>query len=438
MASIARHGHRSESNVDRGRCRPDNRRTGRAAGRRIRRIPAARRLAERNRLGDLEAEADEARRNLARLKADMDEASSQVRVAAEAENASVITLRETRKKLEMLRERLAIVEKRDRDRMARRSALVEAAERLSTSLIEAQEALNDAEQQERDLPDMAEKEAALMHTRASVQSLRVALADATAAYQSIQRESEARERRLSAIASEKQEWTDRSHHTIAHTQEIETRLAEVSAESDELAGAPAIFNERRLALAGEVESAENTRKARADELAEAETALAEADRQAREALAVFTAAREEQVRSEMRLEAAQQSLATQMASIEERFEEPEAALIERIGEDAIENIEDPSELATKLEQWKSERDRLGAVNLRADDELREIDERRTAMETEKEDLVEAIRRLRSAIGTLNKEGRERLLAAFDIVQGHFEKLFTSLFGGGTARLQLIE
>ena len=168
------------------------------------------------------------------------------------------------------------------------------------------------------------------------------------------------------------------------------------------------------------------------------SALAEADRQAREALAVFTAAREEQVRSEMRLEAAQQSLATQMASIEERFEEPEAALIERIGEDAIENIEDPSELATKLEQWKSERDRLGAVNLRADDELREIDERRTAMETEKEDLVEAIRRLRSAIGTLNKEGRERLLAAFDIVQGHFEKLFTSLFGGGTARLQLIE
>ncbi len=400
--------------------------------------PAARRLAERNRLGDLEAEADEARRELARLKANMDEASSHVRVAAETENASVIALRDTRRKLETLRERLAIVEKRDRDRMARRSALVEASERLSTSLVEAQSALSDAEQLERDMPDMAEKEAALMHTRASVQSLRVALADATAAFQSLQREAEARERRLAAIASEKQGWTDRSQHTIAHRNEIEARLAEVIAESDELSGAPAIFNERRLALAGEVESAEQTRRARADELAEAETALAEADRHAREALAVFTAAREEQVRSEMRLEAAQQSLATQMASIEERFEEPEAALIERIGAEAIDQVDDPTELATKLDQWKSERDRLGAVNLRADDELREIDERRTAMETEKEDLVEAIRRLRSAIGTLNKEGRERLLAAFDIVQGHFEKLFTSLFGGGTARLQLIE
>lgn len=400
--------------------------------------PAARRLAERNRLGDLEAEADDARRNLARLKANMDEASSQVRVAAEAENTSVVALRETRKNLDSLRERLAIVEKRDRDRMARRSALVEASERLSTSLVEAQAALNDAEQQERDLPDMAEKEGTLIHTRTSVQSLRVALADATAAYQSIQRESEARERRLSAIASEIQGWMDRSQHTIAHTQEIEARLAEVIAESDELSGAPAIFNERRLALAGEIQNAEETRKAHADELAIAETALAEADRHAREALAVFTAAREEQVRSEMRLEAAKQSLAAQMASIEERFEEPEAALIERIGEDAIENVDDPAELAAKLDQWKSERDRLGAVNLRADDELREIDERRTAMETEKEDLVEAIRRLRSAIGTLNKEGRERLLAAFDIVQGHFEKLFTSLFGGGAAKLQLIE
>mgnify|MGYP006275971875 CR=1 FL=1 len=400
--------------------------------------PAARRLAERNRLGDLEAEAEEARLALARLRQDMDEASAEVAVASAAEAASLVAVREARKNLETLRERLAIVEKRDRERMARRSALVEASDRLSASLLEAKSALEATELEERDLPNLGEKETALAETRAQTQILRAALADATAAFQSIQRETEARERRLAAIASEKAGWSERAEQTLSQTSEIEHRLAEVRAESEELAEAPAIFNERRLSLANEISAAETSRKECADELALAETALAEADRRAREALATFTAAREEKVRSDMRLEAAQQALATQTAALEERFEEPESALLERIGEEAIENIGNLADVTAKLDQWKGERERLGAVNLRADDELKEIEDRRTAMTAEKEDLVEAIRRLRAAIGTLNREGRERLLAAFEIVQGHFEKLFTSLFGGGTAKLQLIE
>jgi chromosome segregation protein len=52
--------------------------------------------------------------------------------------------------------------------------------------------------------------------------------------------------------------------------------------------------------------------------------------------------------------------------------------------------------------------------------------------------VEAIRKLRLAIQNLNKEGRERLTAAFDVVNGHFKELFTTLFGGGAAELQLVE
>ncbi|MGN6463934.1 MAG: chromosome segregation protein SMC, partial [Rhizobiaceae bacterium] len=53
-------------------------------------------------------------------------------------------------------------------------------------------------------------------------------------------------------------------------------------------------------------------------------------------------------------------------------------------------------------------------------------------------IIEAIRKLRQAIQSLNREGRERLLEAFGVVNGHFQKLFTSLFGGGTAELQLVE
>ena len=79
-----------------------------------------------------------------------------------------------------------------------------------------------------------------------------------------------------------------------------------------------------------------------------------------------------------------------------------------------------------------------AVNLRAEEEANEIAARRDALVTERDDLVAAIQRLRQGIGSLNREGRERLLAAFGTVNAHFQRLFTHLFGGGEAELQLTE
>ena len=78
------------------------------------------------------------------------------------------------------------------------------------------------------------------------------------------------------------------------------------------------------------------------------------------------------------------------------------------------------------------------MNLRADVEQTEIEEKRTEIITERDDLIEAIAKLRSGIQSLNKEGRERLLEAFEVVNKQFQRLFTHLFGGGTAELQLIE
>jgi chromosome segregation protein len=101
-------------------------------------------------------------------------------------------------------------------------------------------------------------------------------------------------------------------------------------------------------------------------------------------------------------------------------------------------VPDSASVEQKLDSQKSERERLGAVNLRADEELAEIEASRERMIAERDDLTEAIKKLRTAIGNLNKEGRERLLAAFEQVNAHFSELFTLLFGGGTAELQLVE
>ncbi len=91
-----------------------------------------------------------------------------------------------------------------------------------------------------------------------------------------------------------------------------------------------------------------------------------------------------------------------------------------------------------LEKMRRDRERLGAVNLRAEEELREVETQHNGLVTERDDLVEAIKRLRQGIQSLNKEARERLLTSFEVVNNHFKRLFVELFGGGEAALHLIE
>jgi len=152
----------------------------------------------------------------------------------------------------------------------------------------------------------------------------------------------------------------------------------------------------------------------------------------------MSAAREEKARSEARVEAARvrSSEVAHMIAAEIGCSETELfGLAQVTPGDQLPPME---MVEKKLDALKSDRERLGGVNLRAEEELNEILTSKTNLATEHDDLTEAIRRLRQAIQSLNKEGRERLLSAFDAVHAHFKELFTTLFGGGSAELQLIE
>jgi len=120
------------------------------------------------------------------------------------------------------------------------------------------------------------------------------------------------------------------------------------------------------------------------------------------------------------------------------MEKTPGALVEAAGLKPEEATPDLAVIERRLDSLKQERERLGPVNLRADIELAEAEAAREKMAAEREDLTEAIKRLRLAIHNLNQEGRERLVAAFDVVNKHFGELFATLFEGGEARLQLIE
>ncbi|HEX7849830.1 MAG TPA: chromosome segregation protein, partial [Sphingomonas sp.] len=121
----------------------------------------------------------------------------------------------------------------------------------------------------------------------------------------------------------------------------------------------------------------------------------------------------------------------------ERFACPPPLLGERVGFD-LDQVGDPQDESVQHDKLLIDRERLGPVNLVAETELAELDSQRTDAAVERDELGQAVAQLRGSIGTLTREGRQRLLAAFEAVNGHFQRLFTTLFNGGAARLELVD
>ena len=121
-------------------------------------------------------------------------------------------------------------------------------------------------------------------------------------------------------------------------------------------------------------------------------------------------------------------MALYQSELDKRIKEKLQCLPEEILDKAGLDINDASteidETEARIERLTRERERIGPVNLRAEIEVEELEQKITDMETERDDLNGAIDRLRRAISSLNKEGRSRLLQAFDDVNSHFQKLFT--------------
>ena len=91
-----------------------------------------------------------------------------------------------------------------------------------------------------------------------------------------------------------------------------------------------------------------------------------------------------------------------------------------------------------LDKKKRERDKLGSVNLRADEETSKYQDEIKKMEKDRSDLVTAITKLKESINELNQKGRERLIEAFEKVNRKFNEVYTKLFNGGNAKLELID
>jgi chromosome segregation protein len=399
---------------------------------------AARRLAERNRLADVEDELKVARAEVETRRAAVTQAQAEVAATSEAEAAAHARRRDLQSEANAARDRHAAAERELARITARHSALSEAKTRLTDSQTEAQGAHDEAQATLAALNPTDPIEAELGQVRARLTDQRSALAEVRAEAQALARGVELAERRLAAIRSESTAWNERRQSAGAQIETLQARQTETRDERAGLADAPQAFADQRRALITQVEAAEASRRNAADELAHGENALANADKAARAALEAMGTAREDAARAEERHEGAKRRLADVAREIREMLEvEPAevAALAEITAETVLPEV---AEIEAELEKLRRSRENIGAVNLRAEEELREVEAQHGSLTTEREDLGEAIKRLRLGIQSLNKEARERLLASFEVVSTHFKRLFTELFGGGTAELQLIE
>jgi chromosome segregation protein len=400
--------------------------------------PAARRLAEKNRLGDLLREAEAARQTAEAVKLESSRGQAALRDAANAEAAARQRAREARLAHHAARDRLVAAERRRAQTLTRLSALDEALSRATSARDEAVERRNAAGAAMQELPGAEEATRRLETARAEAAEARGAFAEARAFAQNLTREHEARLARRRAIAEERRSWTGRREKAEARLGEIAERRAATETERETLADAPDQFQMQRRSLLSQMGDAETALRAASDERAAAETALAQADRSAREALDAMGAARESRAGAEERLEAARRQREHLLRTISTELEIEPEGLNALAGVKPGEAIPEAGAIERKLENYKQERERLGAVNLRADEELTEVETSRDKLTKERDDLTEAIKRLRHAIHNLNQEGRERLVAAFTVVNKHFGELFSTLFEGGSAELQLIE
>ncbi|MGQ2903369.1 MAG: chromosome segregation protein SMC [Neoaquamicrobium sediminum] len=399
---------------------------------------AALRLAQKNRLAELEAEATEATRALRIAEAALADSEARVKQAVDAEKAAREGWRDAQRALGEARDALARAEKAAGELASRRAVLDESRGRVAESVAEAEEGLQQAQKALEAAPDLSELQVRLDGLARDVAQDRAKLADARAAHEGLRREAETRARRLTAIGTERTSWTQRAANADTHIASLRERRTETANEHAALAEAPDELDARRRALMSQLSEAEALRKAAADRLQEAENRQAELDKAATAAIQALAEGRENRVRAEERLTAADERRKEVEARILEALNVPPHLVIRHTGLEADDPMPDMTVVERNLERLKIERERLGAVNLRAEEEQREMVERLETIVAEREDVIEAIRRLRQAIQSLNREGRERLLAAFEVVNTQFQRLFTHLFGGGTAELQLIE
>ena len=296
---------------------------------------------------------------------------------------------------------------------------------------------NEAENALKSLGDLEAARDEIEDLRMTVEAARMTMMTKRSTFDEVRREGEARTRRSQEVTKELSGWRHRLETAEKRSAELFERKGQAEEELATAVAAPTEIAAQRDALGQAIEDAERRRQAAADRLAIGETQVREAMNKERDLERAASEAREVRAAAEARTEAAREAVQAAKDRIQEVLETTPEALLENLNTDA-ERMPPSDQVEAEVNRLKRQRDALGAVNLRAEEDAREVEHEHAQLLNEKTDLEAAIKALRGGIASLNREGRERLLTAFEQVNENFGNLFKHLFGGGEANLVLVE
>lgn len=297
--------------------------------------------------------------------------------------------------------------------------------------------MREAETAVASLEDLDSARANVETVKVTVEAARMTMMSKRSMADELRREGEARVRRQQEITKEISNWRHRLETANKRMTELETRKSESSEELVSAQSAPQEITAKRDQLNEAIRDAETRKSAASDGLASAENSMRDAVNAEREAERQASEARETRARSDAMADAARVQVETASERIAEELNLTPSRLLEDLKGDP-DDMPPSERIELDVARLRRQRDALGAVNLRAEEDAKEVQLEFDTLTTERADLDAAIAKLRMGISSLNKEGRERLLTAFDEVNKNFELLFKHLFGGGEAKLVLVE
>jgi len=263
-------------------------------------------------------------------------------------------------------------------------------------------------------------------------------ADSYSKNQSIKADSIKRQERIKNIDTEIQNWKNLKFNSEKMSKELLERIEKVKNDLENIDKLPEKNAVKKGQLIQNSADTENRKQELSNELNESEKEYQEINKELKLVESNMMASRENKARSGATLEGLQNRKKDLINTLKIDLNIDEKNLFESSDLKNVEDLPNMIDQEDKLDAKKNERERLGSVNLRADEETEQYKTEIKKIEKEREDLVSAISKLRSSINELNQRGREKLVDAFEKVNRKFNDVYTKLFNGGTAKLEFVE
>ncbi len=272
----------------------------------------------------------------------------------------------------------------------------------------------------------------------NIKQLQEKYADAYSKNQSIKNESIKRNERIKTIETEIESWKNLLSNSEKMVAELIERKNKLSAQFKELDNQPRIQAERKGQISENLRISDKEKIDNDAIIEETDSKIETLRNELNEIQEQSIQIRERKASSGATIEGLQKRKGDLLERINSELDLAEDDILENSNLNGVEELPDAIDQEDALDKKKQERESLGSVNLKADEETSKYEDEIKKMEQDRSDLVTAIVKLKDSINELNQKGRERLIEAFEKVNRKFNEVYTKLFNGGNARLELVD